>query len=67
MSGAAGFTAKKERGSELALANRRIAEAMAARDAAIREAFESGMPVAEIAVDIGMTRQGVYRILKTKP
>jgi DNA invertase Pin-like site-specific DNA recombinase len=34
------------------------------RNDEVRQAYEDGVPVAEIADAVAMTRQGVYRILK---
>lgn len=51
-----------ERRRRLRAAQRKLAEAKAERDAAIREAREAGDPLREIAAEVGLTHAGVKKI-----
>lgn len=41
-----------------------VTRAVQRRDEQIRRAFEHGMPAIQIGEAVGMTRQGVYKIVK---
>ena len=47
----------------VAAATRRMSEAHAERDAAIRAAADAGSPITQIAEAADLTRQGVYNII----